>query len=157
MYHFQTHVFIIILAFMYLLFSLLRLKFPANLLVNLGLGNCLILKATWFVQTGYFLFTDFLLRRGGIDAAHPKEVNNHLVLQFISEAFLWHVLVIAASNLILWAFLSLIAKQRLCLRRRVRSREAMDEDENDQTTEKEEDENEEEMVDLESKKLISID
>lgn len=121
-YNILAHSLLAIVSFMCVLFSLMRIKQSSNLVINLGFGNCLLLQGTWFLQMSHFLFTDFLAIRGGTNSSHT---NNHYILQFMSNTFAWHVLVIAACNLILWAFLSLIARQSLLRRKTISPEEDM--------------------------------
>lgn len=153
-YNILTHVLLTIVCFMCVLFSLMRLKTSSNLVVNLGFGNCILLQGTWFIQVGYFLFTDFLSRRGGNDSSH--DAANHHVLQFMSGAFAWHILIIASCNLILWAFLSCFAQQSLFQSRAENAEEGLDEEKHHLMPGKDIAENSEE-VELKTKKLISID
>ena len=124
-YNILMHSIIVGIALTCVFFSLLRLKYPSKLLVNLGLGNCLLLQGTWFFQAAHFLFTDFFSRRGGNDNSI-----RHFIIQFIGEAFCWHVLIIAASDLVLWAVISLVTKNKLLRKQQDGSLEGYNKDEN---------------------------
>ena len=102
-----------ILAFVALVcavFSLLRLASSTNIVVNLGLGSCILLQGTWLLQVTTFLYDDFL-KHHGMDASHPNAMSEHRLRMFLPGCFALHVIGIAVGNLCLWAVLSAVVKK----------------------------------------------
>ena len=80
-----------------IIFSLLRLYSPSNLIINLGLGSSMLFQGTWLIQIGYYLFGSFL---------GNGETITHSHVMLVTSCFMWHMLLIAVGALVLWLLCS---------------------------------------------------
>ena len=113
--HLHSVLTVIILAC--IVFSLVRVIYATNFVINLGLGCSVILLGLWFVQTGYILNSQayHLISNVNITTisnqthiGHDEDDHYEKVGGFqwyITACFAWIVISIAASMIIFWVIL----------------------------------------------------
>ncbi len=102
----MVHLLIAYPIFACFLFTLLRLQWPQNIIINLCLGGSILFQGTWLVQIGYFLFGGFL--------DHDRTVT-HTQLMFATACFSWHLLLIALFLLVFYSTMNTILTCKGCL------------------------------------------
>ncbi len=108
-----THTLLVVSVAGSVVFSLLRLYSPVNLMINLGLSSTILLQGTWLIQVGYFVF-------GGY---HPHgEAPEFRFMMFTIAVYSWHIMGIVMFNLMLLGLLTVLANKmnswKLCGRSR---------------------------------------
>ena len=122
----QIHWILTVLIFLCATFSLLRMIQPTNLLINMGLGNSILLQGTWFIQAGHILFrwskTDWFTH---VSDSPEGDGDNHEAIMLVSACFTWHLIGISLLLVLLWVVFHLMLRSGIRLklsRRRQRAR-----------------------------------
>lgn len=123
----EIHSILIYIIMFCVLFSILRNLTPTNLMINLGLANSILLQGTWFMQAGYFLYGGFLDKEklsvhtdnaDGGDDDNGHDEGGHMYVMYVAASFSWHLILVALSNLLLWAGMSACFRSRVCQHRK---------------------------------------
>ena len=110
----STHVHAILVVAIYacLIFSVIRFLSATNLLINLGLGTCILLQGTWFIQAGYFLYGGFIEQQKQENGT-ISSLQEHAMLLFINASFAWEIFIICIFTLMVWIIVSFIKKEKI--------------------------------------------
>ena len=110
----NTHVHAILVVAIYacLIFSVIRFLSATNLLINLGLGTCILLQGTWFIQAGFFCLEVSLSSRSRENGT-ISSLQEHAMLLFINASFAWEIFIICIFTLMVWIIVSFIKKEKI--------------------------------------------
>ena len=104
----------------------LRMIQPTNLLINIGLGNSILLQGAWFIQARHILFrwskNDWFTH---VSDSPESDSDNHEVIMLVSACFTWHLIGISLLMVLLWVVFHLMLRSGIRLklsRRRQRAR-----------------------------------
>lgn len=111
----QIHLLLTIVIFACVFFSLMRVFFATNFVINLGLACTIVLQGTWFIHAGYLLFPPgghgiislnaVAEARSDDDHSKQDEIQEHNSEMYVSAVFTWHVMCLAAAMLILYVLM----------------------------------------------------
>ena len=117
----EVHFLLLLSILSCVVFTFLRNFYATNIIVNLGVGNSILLQGVWFIQAGYFLFGGFIRESSSTSDVTNQELR-HRYLMFIAACFAWNLFAIAVGNLVLWVAMSACLRSRLLHRRTFRKR-----------------------------------
>ena len=99
----MVHLLLIFSIVSCLIFTLLRLYSPVNIVINLGLGSSILLQGTWLIQMGYFLFGNYLMKGEKITEEH---------VMMVTACFAWHLFILSISILALLTLVSVLVNKK---------------------------------------------
>ncbi len=88
LYNAMVHRLLIFCIISCFIFTLMRLYSPVNIIIKLELGSSLLLQGTWLMQTGHFLFGNYLKK--------DEEVTNEHVMM-ATACFAWHMYILSVG------------------------------------------------------------